>query len=73
MIINNNFYNKRTCSSIMALNLFWDIVERRYVFNLRMAENECLLMASVAGLTRMSLSNITTSEKKLSLCRRKAF
>ena len=39
------------------------MVERRYVFNLRKAENERSLMAFVAGLTRIILNSFTTSER----------
>ena len=46
-----------------AFSQLCPIVEHRYVFNLRIAENERSLMALVAGLTRMILSTVTTSDK----------
>ena len=38
------------------------IVEHKYIFNLCMAENDCLLMVLVAGLIRIILTSFTTSE-----------
>ena len=46
-----------------AFSRLCPIVEHRYVFNLRIAENERSLMALVAGLIRMILSSVTISEK----------
>ena len=42
----------------------WNIVERRYVFTLRITEALCSLIVLVAGITIISLSTVHTSEIK---------